>query len=182
MLNDYNDRLFVGNFIIASSKFLTFTHNQFTETYVEVVLQDPSQFKTEWLGGSEYRRHVVLPLIEKNARTGFPTSGIILDENLYLNQDVIIAGTEDTPELFTTNSGKLATCDAPSGSYPTFNLVTTKVTVSSNGARYGTGVRQVGAITESGGNISFYLAADNTGNPAPDGYNRADILIAVIEV
>ncbi len=182
VLNDYNDRLFVGNFVKASSKFLTFTHNQFTETYVEVVLQDPSQFKTEWLGGSEYGRHVVLPLIEKNARTDFPTTGIILDDNLYLKQNVIIAGTEDSPEEFVTGTGKLSAPDAPVSGYPTFNLTTTKVTVIANGARYGTGVRQVGVATESGGNLHFFLAADNTGNPAPDGYHRADITIAVIEV
>ena len=181
VLTDWNDRLFIGRYVIAPYKYLTYAHNQITESSVQVELVDPSVFETEWAGGSELRRYVRLEVVERNSREDFPTSGIIIDDNLYLVQNVIVIGTEDDPEEFITGTDKLATLTAPvGGSWPTFNLVTNKAHVDVNGARYGTGVRQVGIPTESGGNLHFFLAADNTGNPAPDGYNRADILISVV--
>ncbi len=44
-----------------------------TETDLQVVLTNPSEFNTVWLNGSEYARSVTLELREKTARTSFPT-------------------------------------------------------------------------------------------------------------
>ena len=44
-----------------------------TETDLQVVLLNPETFTTQWINGSEYSRSSVLELVEKTARTSFPS-------------------------------------------------------------------------------------------------------------
>jgi hypothetical protein len=63
------DRLFLLNWAKASEKYIVYGADD-----VRVVLEDPSSFANEWMGGVEAFPKWTLRCVERSARTTDPTS------------------------------------------------------------------------------------------------------------
>jgi len=99
---------------------------------------------------------------------------------MYIKKHVSIDGYIGSPEVLVTNAGKLATCDAPAGVFPTFDDTLEKYHISVNGQVYQDCNFHVTALeSEVAGNLTFSIERSNFGDPSADGSYYADIIIFV---
>ena len=177
-------RLFCGNYWRSVTKWLVYTHDSFTETIL--VTRDTGVFEADWLDDTVLARYVVFYLQDKIILSDFPAPNPnppTYDLDMYIKKKVAIVGYITSPETFETNVGKLASCDAPSGVYPTFNSANEKYHININGQAYQDCLFHVTAEeTVVGGNIIFYVQRSDAGNANPDGNYYADIIISVVEI
>jgi len=90
---------------------------------------------------------------------------------------VKIEGTQDSPETFTTNVGKLQ-YQYGSVVFPPMDTSNYIISILSNAVKYqDANINQVGGITQVGNNISFQLAMNNGAMASSDGSIYADITI-----
>lgn len=183
VLQAYTDRLFCANYMVANRKVLTYTHDGINEIALSVVNEDALRpLKTEWLDNVEIARFVTLAVQESQIQFQFtPSNPVIVDTDMYLKVKVAITGTDASPEHFVTNSGKLATCDAPSGSYPAFNAATQKFSIGFD-ERQDCSIHQVGEIAVVSGNLDFYLAASDYAGSDASGTIYSDIKIYIVNI
>jgi hypothetical protein len=171
---------YLRSFLQASAKSITYQDFGFVTQESQVVFEEDN-YENEWIDGFEHDKKYVIELIESTVRTVFPERWI--DNNPtdsmigYTKIKVKIEGTQASPELFTTNLGKLAITTVGS-LYPVISLLSYVVVIIANGSPYqDRKINQVGDIVQSGGNISFFLALSDTGADSSDTYSYADITI-----
>lgn len=133
---------------------------RFVEAALGRTILTPEQFSNEWLFGYQHAQHFVLYLTEAGIHRQWPVAPVA-EELMYLKSHVLIAGTVDSPETFTTNIGKLVTQDTGE-SYPTFSSATHvfKVSIESYNDRLTFKYTQP---TVSGGNLTFQVSASDAG-------------------
>lgn len=149
-------------------------------TYASTVyaLADPEAFENEWKDGSQYQRYFNIRLRETSIHSAWPTATEPVEtETLYISDWVEITGTEASPQTLTTNSGALATM-ADGNVWPAINLAAYTVTVIIS-ERQGRAVHQVGAVTQSGTDISWTVALKGSGNAYADGKFYAKFTIGL---
>lgn len=180
----FSERTFIGNFWRSYRKWLIYTHDGISEK-IEVVRRT-GEFDTIWIDNVHLARYCVLELSDKYVLTDFPSASVnpvVYDLNMYIKKKVQIDGYVGNPETFTTNNGKLASCDAPAGAYPTFNSANEKYHIDINGQVYQDCHFHVTALESvSSGNITFDVERSDAGNPSSDGSYYADIIISVVEI
>lgn len=100
------------------------------------------------------------------------------EDLVYIKTKIKVEGTQASPELFITNSGKLL-YNYGTTPFPEINLANAIVSVECNGTPYQdtTTCNQVGDISQSGANIAFSLAINDIGDPSDDGFFYFDITI-----
>jgi len=132
------------------------------------------------LNGFKSEKLFTFELLESIVRTEWP-SGIapIADTDMYIAKKIKIVGTQNSPEVFTTNVGKLL-YNFGTTAFPSISLLSYNVAIFCNSTPYQDAkVNQVGDVTQSGSNISFQLAVSDTGNASGDTFFYADITIAL---
>ena len=133
------------------------------------------------LNGFKAEKLFTFELLESVVRTEWPSTTIIPipDTDVYIIKKVKIVGTNTSQESFTTNSGKLQ-YNYGTTPLPSINLLSYIVSIVAIGAIYQDAkINQVGNITQSGSNISFFLAVSDTGNASDDTFFYADIIITL---
>jgi len=86
-----------------------------------------------------------------------------------------VIGTQANTEQFITGSGKLL-YNYGATVFPPIDLTTTSVSMICDGSIYQDAkINQVGNISQSGNNISFFLAVSDTGKASIDGFCYCDI-------
>jgi len=171
-------RLFVGNFWRSTAKWLIYTHDDIEET-IQVV-RNEAILQTEWKDDTVLARYIVLYLKDKFILDEFPETRNfpIPEDGMYFKRKVLITGNSETPESFTTGSGKLATCDAPAGAWPYFDLTVQKYFIVVNGRVYqDCFFFLAGDESTSGGNLTFTVSRSDAGNPYAGVSFYADIVI-----
>lgn len=145
---------------------------------VVLALADPAGFENDWKDGSVYQRYHNLRLRETSIHQTWPEAiEPVETETLYISDWIEITGNEASPQTLTTNSGALATM-ADGNAWPAINLAAYTVTVLIS-ERQGRAVHQVGAVTQSGANISWTVALKGSGNPYADGKFYANFTIGL---
>jgi hypothetical protein len=180
VLSAYED--YIRAFLQAQSKSVTWQGRNIVSEQVQVVWEGET-YENEWIDNYEGSKKYILELRENTIRTVWPVP-INPVENMigYIKTKVKIAGTQTSPETFTTNSGKLQ-YNYGTTVYPPISLLSYVVSVIANGAPYQDGkINQVGDVTQSGNNITFQLAVSDAGNPSADTYFYADIAIILQEI
>lgn len=175
-------RLFCAEFWRAETKFLSYVHDGITDT-TQVVRKDGT-LDTEWIDNSVVSRYVVLPLVEKNILSKFPDNRNypVPEYDMYIKKKVLIAGTVDSPETFSTGSGKLSTCDAPSGPYPYFDDTIQKYDIEVSRTYQDCHFFVPSVESTTAGVLTFTVARSDAGNPASDGGYYADIIIKAVNI
>jgi hypothetical protein len=171
-----SDEDFIRAFFQAATKSFAYQGSNIVAEEVQVVYESPS-FEDTWFDNFKYTKKYVFELTENIIRTewSIPKQP---EDNLgfiYLKSKVVIAGIQGSPEIFTTNSGKLST-DAWGNTYPNISLLSHKVTVITVPYQSGK-INQTDIISQAGSNISFPLAHSDSENPSDDGFWYADIII-----
>lgn len=142
----------------------------------------PEGFSTEWLYGYERAKRFILRLEDQFVYRAWPV-GLAETEIMYLKNQVRFEGTEDSPETFTTGSGKLATMET-GAAYPTFDDANWVFHVSVNGAKYQEA--NISIVKDSvqvvAGNLQFQAYFGYQGNPATDGNYYGDVAIILQEI
>jgi hypothetical protein len=183
-VTNYTNRLFCANYFYATTKWIQFAHDGFLETIS--VVNDSGKFQTEWLNNVHTARYVVLNLQDAVVFDAIPqpnANPATTETNLYLKKKVLITGYVGNPESFTTNSGKLVSCDAPAGVYPAFDDTLQKFYISVNGQVYQDCHFHVTALeSETAGNLTFSVERSDAGNPSGDGSYYADIAIFEVSI
>jgi hypothetical protein len=175
-LNAYEE--FLRAFLTADTKSI-----RLNEAAVHIdsasIVYESSEFENEWIEDFKQAKRYVIELTEKRVRRQwmFLPSG---EDMIYIKSHVKVIGTEDSPELFTTNAGKLA-YNYGSTAFP--DMLLEDYVIAIDGASYQSAqVHQVGIATQDGGDISFYLAYSNIGNASSDGYYYCDIVFLLQEM
>jgi len=173
-LNSNED--FIRAFLQASSKSITYQGSSISAEEVNVIFES-NEYENEWIDGFQKAKRYVIEICEQTIRTIFPTpvNLAIPETDMYYKADVTIIGTSDSPETFTTNIGKLATCDAPSGVYPTFDLSVQKYEISFL-SKQDCQFYLTSPMSVSGGNLVFSVARSDSYNGTPTVF-KADITI-----
>jgi hypothetical protein len=185
-LQVYADRLFVGNFMHANRKVVTYSYTGIGGTamteYAVVVVNENQRLQTEWLDRIEIARYVVIQVQEAYAQAQFPSGVVpVSDTDMYVKKMVKIVGVPGSPEVFTTNAGKLASCDAPAGAYPGFNASTQVFSIDVDGSVYqDCHFNIVADATVVSGNLQFSVAQSGAGSPSGDGFYYCDITIFAV--
>jgi len=142
-----------------------------------VVPADVAGYEDEWIDGFKDGSQFVLELDERTNLSAFVET-YVETVAMILFRKVLIAGTQDAPESFTTGIGKLA-LDVWGNAPPIFDGSTQRVSVSFDPYQE----RQVdGADVEptiSGGAVTFSAQLADVGRDSPDGSSYADIKIIV---
>lgn len=179
----YADRLFCANFFYASTKWLQYSHDGFFETIK--VVNNADRLQTDWLNDVHIARYIVLNLQDKLILKNIPQANPNPPEYetmRYYKQKVLITGYRGSPETFTTNVGKLATCDAPAGAYPNFDSSVEKYEIIFSRVYQDCHFDASTPESTSGGNLTFTMERSNFGDPASDDSYYADIIIAPISI
>jgi hypothetical protein len=110
-------------------------------------------------------RLYTIDLLEKTVRTDWPTP-IPIGDNMtgFIVHDIEVVGTLSAPETFTTNVGKLL-YQHDTFPFPPIDLSTNKVSIVFDYDQPWM-VCRVGAISQSGTNITFQLAVAGSGEYA----------------
>lgn len=176
------DRLFVGKYYSSTSKYLAFTHNGISETVA--VVRDLPTLNTRWKDDTALARYVVLELLDKKALSTFPINvNLAVPEiDMYIKKRVLITGTNDAPESFSTGSGKLATCDAPSGAYPYFDDTLQKYAIDVSRVYQDCHFSVPSIESTTGGVLTFTVARSDAGNPESGVSYYADITIKAVNI
>ena len=173
VIQDEATRIYLLYWMLASNKSITYSSDT-----AHFALLDFGRYANEWLESCELGRQFVLTLAETDIRTTMPTS-IVEGEVAYIKRKVAIAGTQASPETFTTNAGKLAT-DQTGASYPTFDTGSYAYQVHLTSYQEAP-VNLVAEPSISGGgatgNITFTVAVGDSGKAFSDGSYYADIVI-----
>ena len=144
------------------------------------VLGTPEGQESYWQHETSLGRSFVLELLESRIRRRWQYE---VSENMasYTIHKVDVTGTQASPELFTTNTGKLEFYYGTTP-FPDFNITSHVVSVISNGAPYQDAkINQYGDIVQNGSAINFYLAVSDAGNASSDGKFYTDITILAEE-
>jgi len=182
VLVDPIDRTFAGNFWRSTTKFLTYTHDGILETIQ--VIRNQGIIQTEWKDDYVNARYVVLYLQDKFILSEFPDTRNhpIVETNMYIKKRVLIVGDQGTPESFSTNSGKLATCDAPNTIYPYFDDTIEKYSIDVSRVYQDCFFSVPSIEATSGGVLTFTVARSDSGNPQSGVSYFCDIIISVVNI
>jgi hypothetical protein len=174
-----SNEAFIEAFLQSVTRILTYQGINFVPEDC-VVVYESSAFNDEWFDDFKHTKKYVFELIESSIHQVWPVpTPIVITDIMYIAKKVKIEGTQATPELFTTNSGKLQ-YNYGTTPFPNISVTGYNVTIMCNAAPYQDAkVNQVGDITQSGLNIAFYLAVSDTGNPSSDGFFYADLTIGL---
>lgn len=172
-----SERAFLFRFFSSNTRsiYLGVTAGQEEEI---IFATDQTEYESEWRQNCVLGRSFTLKFAEnaiRNAWTDYtPASGIDI---MYIKKKVKIIGTQESPEEFTTNSGKLVTMETGL-SYPSISLLSWVVSVDTVPYQDAK-INQVGDVVNTGTNLTFSLAVSGAGSPSPDGYYYADIIIGL---
>lgn len=179
----FADRIFCANFFYATTKWVQYAHDSFYETVG--VVNDTNRLETDWLNDVHLARYVVLNLRDRYLLTSFPAANPnppIYETMRYIKKKVSIIGYQGSPETFTTNSGKLATADAPAGLFPNFDDTLEKYEIDVSRVYQDCHFSASTVESTSGGNLTFTIERSDAGNSSPDGSYYCDICIAPISI
>lgn len=172
--NDSTTDKFVQSFMVANTRTLLYDGDSVVGTDTNVVPDADNQFENVWLDGFKPGKLWTIKITENIVRQSWPSGAApTYDEMAYIKTDVVVTGTEVSPQTFTTNSGALAT-DGSGNPYPVINLATSVPHLSLS-SKQGRLVHQVGDFVQVGDNVSFQLALIDMGPNNSSGQNLVDI-------
>lgn len=175
VLNSYTLHRTIFNFIKSNTKSVYFGITAGREEEV-IVASDIEDFEATQLKECVLGKKFHLDVVEDMVRNVWPDYvPAIGAEIMYCRLNVIVEGTEELPETFTTNSGKLLTMET-GYAFPAISLLTWVVTVKTI-SRQQADAYVVGDVVNSGTNLQFQLAVKPAGSPSGDGLFHFDIEI-----
>lgn len=171
-------RVWVHNFLNSETRLA-----HIGDDNVFSIIGTPEGFESYWQHDSELGRSFTLELLEKRIRWRWATQAS--GDMQYIINHIEVTGTQTSPELFTTNSGKLA-FNYDTTPYPDFGTYITEgshiVTIIANGTPYQDAkINLYGEPSANGAAMDFYLAVSDAGNPSSDGKYYVDICILAQE-
>ena len=168
-LNEYD--AFIRAFLQAATKSIKLLENLIPIARASVVFESP-EFETEWFDEFKFAKRYVMEFTESTVRHSWPFLPTGTDM-IYIAQRIKVEGDGTTPELFTTNVSKL---QYNFGTTPFPDMFLDDYIISVVGSDYQDAtIYQVGLATQSGNNISFYLAHSYNGNASADGFYYCDL-------
>lgn len=163
----------------ANSRSVTYQGESTVAEEVFVVPEDSKNFRAVWLDDFSLAKEFTFKVVENVIRATWPDAiPVITTDIMYIAKKIQInpAATDASPEVFTTNSGKLL-YNYGTTPFPPMSTLSNIVSVDVDGSRYmDCTVHRVGDITQVGNNISFIVALSGAGNPASDGNYYADFI------
>jgi len=166
---------FLVRWLLAESKRIK------TETLLSEGIVDESLAST-WLADLEHGRTFELTFYDQHVYQRWEDAGASADYLMYFKRDVKITGTWESPEVFTTNTGKLALMEN-GHPFPVFNSTTHDFLVALNaekGCQATFGVVK-GSVAVVSGNLTFNAFVSDYGAPADDGFFWCAIAIFLQE-
>lgn len=162
-LNSLED--FIRAFMQAEDRAVSY-RGQYVSALSSYVVFESAEYENEWLNDFQYTKKYVIEVVDATVRTTFPfpPSDSMIGVSI---SNVKIEGTQQSPELFTTNIDKLQYRFGTTP-FPDIDLDDYNVTIHIM-PRSDAKINQVGAITQAGTNISFYLAIGDGAIPINDG-------------
>lgn len=159
-------RRFLANWITSDDKTIAFGLGG-VNPFISQVIND-KDLESDWLYDCEYGREFTLELIDTHLYTRWD-DGITGEDLMYCKLAIEMSqdATEASPEVFTTNAGKLVVMEN-GDPFPSFSSATHKFFVHFKSAKGSSADYPTGTVTESGGNltVSTFPASNYTLNVA----------------
>lgn len=167
----------------ANTKSISYQGFAILAEEVGFVPLDEKGFEIEWNQDYALAKKFILDIVESGIHSAFPIPiPITTDDIVYIAKKVKITGTESSPEIFTTNSGKLQ-YNYGVTPFPAISLLTYNVSVDIDGTPYqDCHFFIVSDVSQSGENITFSVARSHAGKPSGDGFYYADIKIMLQQI
>ena len=167
------DRRFMAAWIVSETKVLRYGN------YISSVVSG-KDLESQWLEDCEYGREFTLELIDLNLYTEW-SDGVLSDETMYIKLKVEMSqdATETSPEVLTTNVGKLVVMENDDA-FPPFNSTTHDHYISVLTSDGAAAVYPV-AYTVVANNIAISTFPMSGYVPATDGKLYANIGIHAVE-
>ena len=159
-LNEYED--YIRGWTQAFIKSLIYKGISITPEEAVVILETP-ELLNEWLDGYEHAKQYTITVIENRVRQIFPDLPLLVEDNMtgIIVYNIEVVGTQASPEVFTTNVGKLQYQHGTT-QFPAINLAANKVSILFD-LDQSWMFNRVGTITQSGSDITFSLATSDAG-------------------
>lgn len=168
-------RRFLADWIASDEKTICYGLGG-TNPYISEVTHDKDLI-SDWLYDCEYGREFSLELVDTHVYTKWE-DGLTEGDLMYCKLDVEMSqdATEASPEVFTTNSGKLVVMEN-GDSWPSFSPATHKFFVLFKSAKGSSADYPTGTVTESGGNLTLSTFPASGYVPSADGKLHANFAI-----
>ncbi len=176
----YEDEDFIEAFFQANRRIIEYQGNFLVLAKATGIVNEV-EYENEWYDGCCFAKIYAFEFQDSKVWKTWPTP-VKYDEDMYIKRHVQVEGTQNGPELFETNSGKLQ-YNYETTPFPSFDDETDLISVECNGAPYQDAkINLVGEPFTEGGVLKFYLAIADGGRPADDGNVYTDIVIKVQEL
>jgi hypothetical protein len=165
---DGSDRRFLANFILSTSKTLSYS------TYIADVVTENDNLVSEWLHECELNRQFTVRLIDNHVFQAWEDTETQADEDMYCKLNVPITGTSTSPQSFTTGAAPLALLETDED-WPSFSNTThvhTVVLTPNSSCQFTPCL--VGNPTISAGTVTFQAFISDFQVPASDGLYYMD--------